>query len=409
MVARHFAVAFSCAVACGSPSNTPNNARGRSVSASASATHATDPARTTHPLALRACTRASPPFVYRAALSGEGRLALGFQAADYTSPGTFHVYDFASGSGFGEPQSVALDVPFTTSSAAILRDREPAVIASPPFGSSLGVLQVRRPSRPALSLALDSQAYHNTGDFALAASEDLGVIALGLPHAKRAGCTGYCSYPGAVEIFRTKGEVLVRGAMLQSDEFSHDGDRFGQPVAMSSDGAVLAVGSNDGAFLFLAERESFHLVQSIKTPPDVGGSADSPPTFGEDLALSSDGRTLVIGNWTHDTLRGRVLIYVRRGDEWQRTAALLAGAEERLLGGCVAISSDGKVIATDATKGEEQVVVIFRAANDGAFGRAGTVALPKASGHSPPTWIALDRTGERIATMDGSGNVCAFD
>ena len=137
-------------------------------------------------------------------------------------------------------------------------------------------------------------------------------------------------------------------------------DRFGQSVAMSSDGKSFAV----AAPYYLAEGK----VGLVRVYKDDSGTGDmwlqvhvdirgtaSIDDFGTSVALSSDGTKLTIGASQHvdGTEKGYARIYERDAAVWTQIGADIVGLTiNAQFGASVAMSSNGSVVAIGAPHGQ---------------------------------------------------------
>ncbi len=186
---------------------------------------------------------------------------------------------------------------------------------------------------------------------------------------------------GAVYVFARSGSGWVQQAYLKAS--NHDaGDMFGDHLALSADGAVLAVSAvgedgfsnsvanpdpvdnsapNAGAvYVFRRSGAAWNQEAYVKASNGEAGDA-----FGTGLALSGDGTTLAVGapseqsnatgiNGNQHTNNGpdfgAVYVFVHNGIGWAQQAyvkASNAGSGD-LFGASVALSNDGNVLAASA-------------------------------------------------------------
>ena len=144
--------------------------------------------------------------------------------------------------------------------------------------------------------------------------------------------------------------VLGQEAQLTAADGAAN-DSFGGRVVLSSDGktALIAanktVGGNEGqgaAYIF--ERNGSTWQQQTRLTAADGAAFDS---FGVSLALSNDGKTALIGALKTvggNENQGAVYVFERNGSTWQQQTQLTAadGAANNFFGFSVALSSDGK-------------------------------------------------------------------
>ena len=161
-------------------------------------------------------------------------------------------------------------------------------------------------------------------------------------------------------------------------------DRFGSSLAMSRDGATLAVGiqrpaSFGKAYVFV--RSGAAWVEQFK--PEAAGSNAG---FGTSVALSGDGSMLAVGAAREDspaTGAGAVYVYTRTGSTWSTLPARLTAANAGNgddFGDTVALSGDGTLLAVGATLEDSKATGIDGDAGDNSATDAGAVYLFTRSG-----------------------------
>lgn len=143
---------------------------------------------------------------------------------------------------------------------------------------------------------------------------------------------------------------------------THSSDLFGSDLALSTDGSTLAVGayghagSSGAVYVFVRSGATWVQQAELAAP-----NADPSDLFGYAVALSSDGATLAVGapleasgtgaptdNSAPHT--GAVYVFTRTGTTWSAPAYLKAsvrGAGDGF-GSGVALSADGATLAVDA-------------------------------------------------------------
>ena len=240
---------------------------------------------------------------------------------------------------------------------------------------------------------------------------------------------------GAVYVFARTGNVWAQQAYIKASNTGErdDGDTFGYTIALSDDGATLAVGapSEDSAATGINGNQGDNSAVgagAVYVFTRAGGtwsqqayvkSSTTRPNalFGYSVALNSNGNTLAAGAFDEDGGNGAVHIFVRTGSTWSQQARLQASNRERgdSLGAWVAISDDGNTVAAGALD-EDSVLTGVNPGNLGAtdqptdmsagaayvFSRAGNTwsqqAFIKASNTGKEDWF-----GVRLA-LSGDGN-----
>ncbi len=153
--------------------------------------------------------------------------------------------------------------------------------------------------------------------------------------------------------------------------------RFGQSIAISADGSILAVGTasenstssdgttsgpNTGGVYTYVKQENSWVLQELIKPPAIVTENEG---FGTYVSISNDGSTLAISALREDSAfdsdsvladgqlfqSGTVFIYERTNDSWALSASLKAsnaGALDRF-GSSIALSGNGNALIVGAT------------------------------------------------------------
>jgi len=208
---------------------------------------------------------------------------------------------------------------------------------------------------------------------------------------------------------------------------------LGVSLALSGDGARIAVGINQGI-------SGFGSLRIFEIDPTTGAwkaTADVLPPdastwrggahYGSAVALSSDGKTLVVGNRNREPMMtgksgnvtsrgpGQTWVFKLVNGDWRTVQGLESSSpmEWGGFGSVVATSGDGRVIAVGASR--EATVHVFREA-DGLWTETHRVSTPS------PRWeffgwpLALSGDGRRLVVgetsdpttaVGTSGNLCA--
>jgi CSLREA domain-containing protein len=145
--------------------------------------------------------------------------------------------------------------------------------------------------------------------------------------------------------------------LQQNIEFSPsdgaNGDLFGYAVALSSDASTIIVGaplnntSTGAAYVYSQTGSTWTLQQKLTASDGLWGNI-----FGRAVALSSDGNTALIGAPFNVNL-GSVYVFTRTGSTWTQQQKLIAsdGTKGDRFGRAVALSSDGNTaLISDYTK-----------------------------------------------------------
>ncbi len=162
---------------------------------------------------------------------------------------------------------------------------------------------------------------------------------------------------GAVYIFERPSDAWVQTAYLKASD-SAPARKFGLSLALSTSGSTLAVGAAensiaDGAAYVFESREGVWEEQH-KLPDaieDISGTS-----FGYDVALSGDGNLLAVSGPIGDptivepTYPGAVRVFARAAEDWQQQAHLTPPRPQstREFGSAVALSADGRTLVVGA-------------------------------------------------------------
>ncbi len=246
---------------------------------------------------------------------------------------------------------------------------------------------------------------------------------------------------GAVYLFVKEGQFWNHQAYIKANN-TEAGDEFGYATALSADGNTLAVGApredgadngnedNSGAvYLFSRAANGSWSQQALLR----AANAEADDRFGSSLALSGDGATLAVGAPKEDSGSedapesnnqvdsGAVYLFTRDGDNWSQQHFLKAGTIAILanFGQTLALDADGDMLAVGTPSADNLAgeVSTFRKTNDGwtltltlkgegaqagdSFGRA--IDLD-ASGNT----LAVGAPGRDLDTLTNSGAVYLF-
>ena len=220
-------------------------------------------------------------------------------------------------------------------------------------------------------------ALSTTGDMVAIAAPREGSVATGID-----GNEADDSAPdaGAVYVFTRSGATWTQQAYLKASN-TEAGDRFGDSLALSSDGSTLAVGAemedstatgingsqadNSGSevgavYVFTQSGGTWSQQAYIKA-----SNAGTGDHFGIDTALSDDGNTLAVGAYDEDSVAtgidgnqadnsgvnsGAVYVFARAAAVWTQQAYLKASNTDAgdNFGVAVSLNDDGNTLAVGA-------------------------------------------------------------
>ena len=135
------------------------------------------------------------------------------------------------------------------------------------------------------------------------------------------------------------------------------GDEFAGGPAFSKDGTTIAVGGrmNDGPLGLQEDIGQVRVYVRVENDLVLLGNPlygkSSGDNFGVSVSLSDDGRTLAVGAFFSDDVRGRAFVYryLESLQDWQQIGNdLIPNTGNALLGGSVSLSGDGTIVAVGA-------------------------------------------------------------
>jgi hypothetical protein len=192
-------------------------------------------------------------------------------------------------------------------------------------------------------------------------------------------------------------DPLVQQGSALTD--SSSGGYFGQNVALSSDGSTLLVGapnanSSVGAALVFTKSGGAWTRQTTL----VDSTADAGSSFGVSVALSSDGNTALIGGDNDaPSADGAAWVFTRSGSTWTQQAKLTdsTNAATAAFGKSVALSSDGTValIGSPQNSLDTGTAAIFTLASSVWTQQAQLTDTPKDSNSNFGDTVALNSAG----------------
>jgi hypothetical protein len=197
---------------------------------------------------------------------------------------------------------------------------------------------------------------------------------------------------GSVWVFSNTGNYWVQAGSRLNANDATPGARFGAAVAISSDGRTAVVGGpadSDGAgAAWIFTRSSAGWTQRGRklTPSDAAGATAG---FGSSIAVSADGSVVVVGGPGDADGTGAAWVFRLSGNDWGQQGAKLTRGAGTGFAASVAVSGDGNT------------AVVGGGGSVSAFTRAG--ATYTASGNLTPT--AADASFGASVALDADGEV----
>src|SRR5271166_1589676 len=188
----------------------------------------------------------------------------------------------------------------------------------------------------------------------VALSSDGSIMLIGAP----AATVGGNGAQGKAYVFVKSGTTWIQQQELTSSD-GGTSDYFGNSVALSSDGSTMLIGAPGAtvggnatqgkAYVFVKSGTTW--IQQQELTSSDGGTSDY---FGNSVALSSDGSTMLIGapgaTVGSNSLQGKAYVFVKSGTTWIQQQELTSsdGAAGDNFGNSVALSSDGSTMLIGA-------------------------------------------------------------
>lgn len=288
----------------------------------------------------------------------------------------------------------------------------------------------------------------------VALSADGSTLAVGAPDEKSATTMingdqsdNTAQFAGAVYVFIRNGTTWNQQAYIKASN-TNLGDSFGGSIALSSDGSTLAVAAagessaaigiggdqndnsagNSGA-VYIYKRLGATWTEQAYIKASNTNMGD---LFGESVALSGDGNTLVVGASGEASAAtgvggdqkdnsalgaGAVYVFIRNGMTWSQQTYVKASNSDKedSFGWSVALSADGSTLAVGAPREDSAAFGINDLQTDNSALSAGAVYVFTRDGSawSQQAYIkasnteAMDFFGNRVA-LSGDGSIMAI-
>jgi hypothetical protein len=200
-----------------------------------------------------------------------------------------------------------------------------------------------------------------------------------------------------------QGEKLIGGEELGRSE-------FGWSVALSAEGDTALIGghgdnSGVGAVWVFTRSGSGWSQQAKLTGAEESGEGE----FGDDVALSADGNTALIGGLGDSGWVGAVWVFTRSGSTWTQLGTRLTGAGESgegRFGDSVALSADGDTALIGGLRDSDQIGAawVFTRSDSTWAQREARLTGGEEAGKGEFGWsVALSATGD-TALIGGLGD-----
>jgi hypothetical protein len=211
---------------------------------------------------------------------------------------------------------------------------------------------------------------------------------------------------------------LVDGTWMKTADLTRSalqyGDSYGNAVAINGDGTWAAVAEvgwqqlSGRVFVFHRVAGAWHLVSRLhaRTP--------TPYThFGDSISMDAAGDTIAVGILGAHGFIGRVQLFQRNDSRWQRVDLRPAGTDQQDFGQAVALSTDGSTVVVGANTFKSGVGAAYVFQNDGAGWQrvARLKAKPQVAGANFGNAVAVNTDGSTVAVgavYEGSGAAYVF-
>ena len=203
-------------------------------------------------------------------------------------------------------------------------------------------------SQAQLGSDINGEAASDQSGYSVSMSSDGTIVAVGAPYNDGNG-----SNSGHVRVYEYSGSSWSQlGADINGEAAS---DISGYSVSMSSDGTIVAIGSNfnDGNGSSSGHVRVYQYSSGSWT--QLGGDINGEAAYdysGNSVSLSSDGTIVAIGATGNDgngSNSGHVRVYEYSGSSWSQLGADINGdSSGDYSGRSVSLSSDGTIVAIGA-------------------------------------------------------------
>ncbi len=249
--------------------------------------------------------------------------------------------------------------------------------------------------------------------YSIAMSADGNTAVAGAPGTDAANALG----AGAAFVFTKANDSWTQAAKLTAPDASA-GAGFGESVAISADGGLIAVGadgydSGKGAAYVFAKPATGWANSSagVKLPASERAAGDR---LGASISISADGSVIAAGAPSGDSGRGAAFVFAKQpAASWTSATSTVAkfaadfgaepersGAAGDRFGDSVSVSADGSIIAAGAPSGDSGKGAAFVFAKPAASWTSATSTTAK---FSAPDGKAGDRFGDSVSISADGG------
>lgn len=241
-----------------------------------------------------------------------------------------------------------------------------------------------------------------------AINHDGSIIAIGALSASGGGVNR-----GTVRVYKNINLTWVRLGSGDINGGELDADNFGQSVALNGDGTVLAVGAhnNDGSGTYSSVgcAKIYQHNSGSNTWDQIGDSIDGTGSYenaGWSVALNTTGDIVAVGSPGYSppmsSYKGRVRIYQNSGGDWIQLGQDIYGvANGDKFGEEIGLSDDGTTIVIGSRYNDDSEynaghVRVFKYSN-GSWNQEGEAITGEASSDSNGYSVAINSSGTIVA------------
>lgn len=237
---------------------------------------------------------------------------------------------------------------------------------------------------------IDGEADNDGSGFRVSLSSDGTIVAIS---AKANDGNGNLS--GHVRVYQNQSGTWTQ---LGNDiDGENAGDQFGESLAISSNGNIVAIGSVlNGSF---AGHVQVFQYNGVDTWNQIGGDIDGSTTgeqSGTSVSLSSDGSIVAIGApLLPNFSRGTVRVFENQSGTWTQIGSDIIGDNFYGLGTSLSLSSNGRIVAIGGTQQNGWALVYTNLS--GTWTLLGGALAGDSAGDLFGTAVSLSSDGTKLA------------
>lgn len=187
---------------------------------------------------------------------------------------------------------------------------------------------------------------------------------------------------------------------------------FGDSLSMDAGGDTAVIGELgavgfEGRAYVVTRQSDGTWKRTAQLSPHTTDQTD----FGQFVAMSADGSTIVVGANTAQSALGAAYVFHRTGDRWRRVALLSGQVDGGNFGNTVAVDDDGGVVAVGAVyEGTGGAAYVYERGSDGSYAQTAHLTVD-GSGQFGSS-VGLDAAGDTVVVgaqmTDTAGTASVF-